>query len=278
MFAIVVANFNLCAKGSDDVYRAIYELEEVYTYKADTWDPDFSEGDYDRKNRKDILRLELLPDKSFCYSLYTWNTDSIKKLPDGDRVWMRMFKAAYDKDEKGSEPSYPHHKNDFKIIKDHAKGVMTVYDFYDGEDFVYEDSIGGFEWNLVDSVAVIEGYECALATCSYHGRKWNVWFTTELPWQDGPWKFCGLPGLVVAANDSENLFKFRLTSIYKVDKPVKLWVSKPTKIARRKFLEDRFDYLKRLNGNLAVEFGIKVDASKRASRRYYVGLERDYDF
>lgn len=31
------------------------------------------------------------------------------------------------------------------------------------------------------------------ATCDFAGRKWIAWFTTEIPIQDGPYKFYGLP-------------------------------------------------------------------------------------
>lgn len=42
------------------------------------------------------------------------------------------------------------------------------------------------------------------------GRQWIAWFTNEIPFQDGPFKFYGLPGLIVKLEDSEDYHKFLL--------------------------------------------------------------------
>ena len=44
-----------------------------------------------------------------------------------------------------------------------------------------------------------------------------VWYTLSLPYSDGPWKFCGLPGLILHAKDSENKFVFDCVGIEKGD-------------------------------------------------------------
>lgn len=56
-----------------------------------------------------------------------------------------------------------------------------------------------------DSTKNILGYECFHATTDYHGRVWDVWFTPEIPIQDGPWKFRGLPGLILEATTDNGI-------------------------------------------------------------------------
>lgn len=52
-----------------------------------------------------------------------------------------------------------------------------------------------------------------MAETDYHGRHWTVWFTPEIPLQDGPWKLCGLPGLILEATDSTDQHSFIATGI-----------------------------------------------------------------
>lgn len=65
------------------------------------------------------------------------------------------------------------------------------------------------EWELVgDSTKTILGYPCTLATATFKGRQWRAWFTEDIPLDNGPWKLCGLPGLILRAQDSEAEFIF----------------------------------------------------------------------
>lgn len=65
------------------------------------------------------------------------------------------------------------------------------------------------EWVLSDEEKEIEGYLCRKATARYLGRDWTVWYTEEIPLQNGPWLLWGAPGLIVDARDAEDLFAFR---------------------------------------------------------------------
>lgn len=51
-----------------------------------------------------------------------------------------------------------------------------------------------------------------------NGRSWTAWFTTEIPLQEGPYVFYGLPGMVVSASDDEHFFSYDLIANYKVEK------------------------------------------------------------
>jgi hypothetical protein len=42
--------------------------------------------------------------------------------------------------------------------------------------------------------------ECKKATTNFRGRYWEAWYTEEIPIGQGPWKLCGLPGMILKAN------------------------------------------------------------------------------
>lgn len=66
-----------------------------------------------------------------------------------------------------------------------------------------------FNWNIKSNKKrIISGYSCANATTYYGGRAWSVWFTSEIPLNAGPYKFRGLPGLILEAEDATGSYKF----------------------------------------------------------------------
>jgi GLPGLI family protein len=74
-----------------------------------------------------------------------------------------------------------------------------------------------FEWKLLEGDSVVCEYPCHKAVTTFRGRTWTVWYTLDLPYSDGPWKFCGLPGLVLHAYDSDGCFRFNCIGIEKGD-------------------------------------------------------------
>jgi GLPGLI family protein len=80
------------------------------------------------------------------------------------------------------------------------------------------DTIAGlFNWQLEEGDSVICSYPCKRASADFRGRKWIVWYSLDLPYSDGPWKFCGLPGLILSAEDSSNQFSIHCIGIKKGD-------------------------------------------------------------
>jgi hypothetical protein len=57
------------------------------------------------------------------------------------------------------------------------------------------------------------GYSAQKATTTLYKRKWTVWFTTDIPIQDGPYLFQGLPGLIIKAEDENKSVSFTLAGI-----------------------------------------------------------------
>jgi len=58
------------------------------------------------------------------------------------------------------------------------------------------------EWKILSDKQKIGEYNTQKATTSFGGREWIAWFSTDIPFQDGPYKFYGLPGLIVKIEDT----------------------------------------------------------------------------
>uniref|UniRef100_UPI002587EFBD GLPGLI family protein n=1 Tax=uncultured Chryseobacterium sp. TaxID=259322 RepID=UPI002587EFBD len=56
-------------------------------------------------------------------------------------------------------------------------------------------------WKIFPDKQKIGEFNAQKATTSFGGRQWTAWFTVDIPFQDGPYKFCGLPGLIVKIED-----------------------------------------------------------------------------
>lgn len=84
-----------------------------------------------------------------------------------------------------------------------------------------QDSINHlFDWQLVEGDSIVCGYPCHKAQVTFRGRTWTAWYTLDLPYNDGPWKLCGLPGLILHAQDSTRQFIFDCTGIEKGDEHI----------------------------------------------------------
>jgi GLPGLI family protein len=65
------------------------------------------------------------------------------------------------------------------------------------------------DWEIVpDSTTAIAGYNCQLAKANFKGRTWWAWYTEDIPIPEGPWKLCGLPGLILRAYDEQRQYIF----------------------------------------------------------------------
>lgn len=71
-------------------------------------------------------------------------------------------------------------------------------------------------WTLQEDTTTFLTYACHKATCHFKGREWTAWFTPEIPVSEGPWKLCGLPGLILKAQDSEVHYTFTATGVEQV--------------------------------------------------------------
>ena len=74
------------------------------------------------------------------------------------------------------------------------------------------------KWKLENEISNINGNKCKKATCTLFGRNWTAWYSIKHPIPFGPYKFFGLPGLIIKIEDDTQSYKFEVTSIIQRNK------------------------------------------------------------
>ena len=69
------------------------------------------------------------------------------------------------------------------------------------------------KWKLTNEFSKILTYDVQKATTEFGGRQWTAWFTKDIPIQDGPYKFKGLPGLILKIEDATKSHSWELKGI-----------------------------------------------------------------
>ncbi len=87
--------------------------------------------------------------------------------------------------------------------------------------FDYSDSVPSLEWIFSDEATdSIMGYDCRKATVEFAGRSYTAWFTPEIPLPFGPYKFGGLPGLILKIEDAERQFVWEAVGFERTNTPI----------------------------------------------------------
>ena len=123
------------------------------------------------------------------------------------------------------------------VFKGYPKpGVLTTsYRLFLGAGYgQYTEALPDFKWQIQSETTKILSYTCQKALGEFRGRKYIAWFTSDIPLSDGPWKFCGLPGLILAVQDTEAYFVFTCIGVDNKSTPIRFWTYPHTKSTREK--------------------------------------------
>lgn len=153
------------------------------------------------------------------------------------------------------------------------------------------------QWKILPEKQKIGEFEAQKAVTEFAGRKWTAWFTEELPFQDGPYKFRGLPGLIVKLEDATQSHVFELKAVGKYKEEIQKvsefagndkYIEVNQEQYKKIFLEDRNDPAKSMKMAMAngavLQFrdqnGNEISASEMIKRREQQVKEnnkRDYN-
>lgn len=136
----------------------------------------------------------------------------------------------------------------FEIYKNYPDKKTTVTDLGNilGGNFLYEEESSNLKWDIKSDTSTILLYSCQKAIATFRGRKYEAWFTADIPINNGPWKFGGLPGLILKIYDLKQFFVFECIGLEKLktNEPIKFYDLKYTKTVRKNLdkLYRRFHY------------------------------------
>jgi|GEM_PF-2901934 len=130
---------------------------------------------------------------------------------DGNKSYFYFYPGAVQKD--GKEHTRPGIIKDRDSNKIYFLGPMVPeYPI----DSYWEDSLPPMHWQVYTEYATIQNTLCQKASTFFRGRAYTAYFALNIPVQDGPWKFSGLPGLIMKIGDSKGIYNFEVTKIEKL--------------------------------------------------------------
>ncbi|AZI67350.1 GLPGLI family protein [Kaistella daneshvariae] len=101
-----------------------------------------------------------------------------------------------------------------KILKNYPKQEV-ILESRVGRDLFHVAEDRKLNWKILPEKMKIGEFEAQKATTTFAGREWTAFFAPELPFQDGPYKFQGLPGLIVKLEDDSKTHVFELKGVTK---------------------------------------------------------------
>lgn len=184
---------NLFSQIKFDVeYEADYEL----TYK-DMNTPDAIVA-------KTTFALLLNKNQSYFKSLNKYILDSLvyqKKIIFSDNAYQNM---------KATEKYYSDFPENIGMTSSRIYVSMPVYN----KNFRYEED-NNISWSLLKEFKTIGKYKCQKAVAKKYGRTWIAWFAKDIPFPFGPYKFSGLPGLILEISDEKRDYIYTMYSFRK---------------------------------------------------------------
>lgn len=117
------------------------------------------------------------------------------------------------------------------------RGKLTCTGRVCNTDLKYEEDLPDMNWILHDDMDTLLGYTVQKAVCTFRGRVYSVWFTKQLPVAVGPWKFSGLPGLILKAEDGRGHYKFTASGVYRISSSIEMPLYTYLKTSRKKYIE-----------------------------------------
>ena len=185
--------------------------------------------------KKEMMYLDTSKDGSKYYSYTVFNSDSLMKV-DLEKQLAATGSINIKSDMQKGNVRYSVTKTypDYKVNL-HRRLGMDAYN-------ISEDR--KINWKIASDKEKIGEWNAQKAEADFAGRHWIAWFSTDIPIQDGPYKFYGLPGLIVKIEDKTVSHKMELRGIKNInsDLDINVFNAKEVSVNQKQFQKVMSDY------------------------------------
>jgi GLPGLI family protein len=194
------------SQNSDTV---IYSVKYEYLFAPDSMHREIKQND--------MLVLEMGKNLSSCYSLFNRRkseavrNDLLQSENGSGKIVLDYTKYN----------NLPNGRRQIEM-KSTSQNKMIVLDNIFSFKCYYADSLNLFDWSLTTDTCTILSFHCQKATTHFKGRDFIAWFSSEIPYANGPMKFGGLPGLILKIYDENRNFEFTCISIERPKETAKI--------------------------------------------------------
>ena len=111
------------------------------------------------------------------------------------------------------------------ILNNDKKNLINYFIWKKNSDYIYQiksglkivqykNSLPQLNWQIINnSSEEILGYKVQKAETVYEGKKYYAWFSTEIPINNGPFVFNGLPGLILKIQNEDSSYVITVKGI-----------------------------------------------------------------
>lgn len=148
--------------------------------------------------------------------------------------------------------------------------------------FETEDNI---QWKIEADTKKINNYNLQRATAVFGGRNWTAWFTPDINIPEGPYKFRGLPGLVLYVEDDKKDFIYSFSRNKNLPKTydTKSFLEKhysldPIAIDLKKWVKLNLEFYNDPYARMRTEFqpdwNVRINGQQIKSKEEFAGLTK----
>lgn len=136
----------------------------------------------------------------------------------------------------------------FKDFNEEISFFQSEINFVNRKSKTYKDSLHPFRWQIEQEQKIVAGRLCRKATMNFRGRSYTAWFDETTPMNNGPWKFGGLPGLILEIYDSTFTVFWRIKKLEEqvIQMPVFSDNVSETYLDFKKGYKEKFERLKKI--------------------------------
>lgn len=182
----------------------------------------------------DVMGLEIGKTKSRFYSISLSESKKAieEQMKKGGAIDLRSLN--FSKNRRGKQTV---------MYKNYSTNLTTSIEQLGVNKYMFQELTPNINWQIQSDTMRILNYRSQKAICQFRGRIYEAWFTSEINISEGPWKFTGLPGLILKVADSKNHFNFECKRIEKVNTDIENPNEKAQKVSKFQFLDLNKQYL-----------------------------------